>query len=66
MTDTGRRELWNMIYRQAVVDMIKAGKIPMIGNLFVDAYNRSVLDVPPTITTRVNSSNNYFVTTWDL
>ena len=51
------------LYRKAVAEMLKHGKIPPLHGVLVDAYNHSVNGkVAATITTRVNSSNNYFVT----
>ena len=51
------------LYRQAVVEMLKQGKIPPMHGVWVDAYNHSVNGkIAVTITTRINSSNNYFVT----
>ena len=51
------------LYRQAVVEMLKQGEIPPLHGVLVDAYNHSVNGkVAVTITTRINSSNNYFVT----
>lgn len=51
------------LYRQAVVEMLKQGKIPPQYGVWVDAYNHSVNGkIATTITTRINSSNDYFVT----
>lgn len=54
-------------WRQPVVDMINEGKIPMLGGVFIDAYNKSfVKDCASTVTTAIYYSNNYFVTSWEL
>lgn len=54
-----------MIFRQSVIDMINEGMIPMKYGAFIDAYNHCVCKIPPTITTRISSSNNYFVTVFE-
>ena len=51
------------LYREAVVEMLKDNKIPPLFGVWVDAYNHSTNGkVASTVTTRINSSNNYFVT----
>lgn len=51
------------LYRQAVADMLQNGKIPPLFGVWVDAYNRNTdCNMAGTITTRIDSSNNYFVT----
>ena len=43
--------------------MIDNGLIPDKGGVWIDAYNQSVSeDVAGTITTRIDSSNHYWVT----
>lgn len=43
--------------------MIREGKIPNRGGVFIDAYNQSINeDIAMTITTRVNTCNHYYVT----
>lgn len=51
------------LYRQAVVDMLRKDMIPPLNSVWVDAYNHKVgFGMAGTITTRIDSSNNYFVT----
>jgi hypothetical protein len=46
-----------------LVKMIREGKIPNRGGVFIDAYNQSINeDIAMTITTRTNTSNHYYVT----
>lgn len=43
--------------------MIREGKIPNRGGVFIDAYNQSINeDIAMTITTRTNTCNHYYVT----
>jgi hypothetical protein len=43
--------------------MIREGKIPNRGGVFIDAYNQSINeDIAMTITTRVNASSMIYVT----
>lgn len=43
--------------------MIREGRIPNRGGVFIDAYNQSINeDIAMTITTRVNAGNHYYVT----
>ena len=43
--------------------MIKSGKIPNRGGVFIDAYNQTINeDISGTITTRVDASNSVFIT----
>lgn len=51
------------LYRQAVVEMLKQGKIPPMHGVWVDAYNHSAKEkIAGTIMARIDASNNYFVT----
>lgn len=51
------------LYRQAVVEMLKQGKIPPLHGVWVDAYNHSAKGkIAGTIMARIDASNNYFVT----
>jgi hypothetical protein len=46
-----------------LVKMIREGKIPNRGGVFIDAYNQSINeDIAMTITTRANTCNHYYVT----
>jgi hypothetical protein len=54
------------LYRQAVVDMLQKNMIPPLNSVWVDAYtHKTELGVAGTITTRIDSSNNYFVTVFE-
>ena len=51
-----------MSYKR-LVKMIREGRIPNRGGVFIDAYNQSINeDIAMTITTRVNTCNHYYVT----
>lgn len=51
------------LYRTAVVELLQKDRIPPLTGVWVDAYNRKTeIGVAGTITTRIDSSNNYFVT----
>lgn len=42
--------------------LIKSGKVPIRGGVMLDCYNQNVVeDYAITITTRIDSSNHYFV-----
>lgn len=46
--------------------MIREGKIPNRGGVFIDAYNQSINeDIAMTITTRIDASNSVYVTDED-
>lgn len=52
------------LYREAVAEMLKNGKIPPLHGVWVDAYNHSAKGkIAGTIMARIDTSNNYFVTT---
>ena len=52
------------LYREAVAEMLKDGKIPPLHGVWVDAYNHSAKGkIAGTIMARIDTSNNYFVTT---
>lgn len=46
--------------------MLKDGKIPIKHALWIDSYNKLVKEVPSTITTKVGSSNDYYVTIYEI
>lgn len=49
-----------------LVKMIREGKIPNRGGVFIDAYNQSINeDIAMTITTRIDASNSVYVTDED-
>lgn len=49
-----------------LVKMIREGKIPNRGGVFIDAYNQSIHeDIAMTITTRIDASNSVYVTDED-
>lgn len=51
------------LYRTAIVELLQKGRIPPLTGVWVDAYNhKTKLGVAGTITTRIGSSNDYFVT----
>lgn len=51
------------LYRKAVAEMLKQGKIPPLHGVWVDAYNHSAKGkIAGTIMARIDASNNYFVT----
>lgn len=51
------------LYREAVAEMLKQGKIPPLHGVWVDAYNHSAKGkIAGTIMARIDASNNYFVT----
>lgn len=46
-----------------LVKMIREGRIPNRGGVFIDAYNQSINeDIAMTITTRIDASNSIYVT----
>lgn len=46
-----------------LVKMIRDGRIPNRGGVFIDAYNQSINeDIAMTITTRIYASNSVYVT----
>ncbi len=45
-----------------LVQLLESGKVPYERGIFLDCYNQSVSDIAGTITTRIDHSNNYFVT----
>lgn len=49
-----------------LVKMIREGRIPIRGGVFIDAYNQSISEeIAMTITTRVDASNSVYVTDED-
>lgn len=49
-----------------LVKMIREGRIPSRGGVFIDAYNQSINeDIAMTITTRIDASNSVYVTDED-